>query len=157
MKIFLYYIGREKKDHFTDAIQVYVSRLKHYCQFEIKQIIPQKYPNSYSIKKILSIEAELLKLELKSIDQVVLLDEQGKQISSETMAKMIQNFQNRSLRKLAFVLGGSFGFDSQFKSKFNNQLSLSKLTFPHHLAKLIFTEQLYRAFTILNGEPYHNF
>lgn len=154
MKIKLIWIGKTENGYLKQGIDEYLGRLKHYLKVEVVEIpaLKQGRMNPEQQKKV---EGELL-LRAFGNDHVILLDEKGKQVTSEGMAQMIQQFQLRSLKAVAFVIGGPFGFSKEVYGRANGQLGLSKMTFSHQMIRLLFTEQVYRAMTIIKGEKYHH-
>ncbi|MCM4156489.1 23S rRNA (pseudouridine(1915)-N(3))-methyltransferase RlmH [Gramella sp. AN32] len=156
MTIKLVCIGKTDQQELEALIQVYFKRLQHYIKFEI-DIIPdlKKLKNlNENLQKIK--EGELILADIQTSDFLVLLDENGKQMGSEQFSEFIQKKLNMGLKRLIFVIGGPYGFSDQVYSRANQKVSLSKMTFSHQMIRLFFTEQLYRAFTILKNEPYHH-
>ena len=133
-------------------MQIYRSRLKHYAKFSVMEIEPGKGEEVQIRKK----ESETLLKQLEKNDFLVLLDEKGKENTSVELSKMISHHQNIATKQLVFVIGGAYGFADEVYARANMKLALSKMTFPHQLVRVIFLEQLYRAFTILKGEKYHH-
>jgi len=133
----------------------YLKRLNHYLPVEIKEIsiIYSKKTNPAEQKLK---EAKLIMDQTDSDDFIILLDEGGKQFSSVELAGWFQKRMNSGIKKLTFVVGGPYGFSDALKLKSTMQLSMSKMTFSHQMIRLFFLEQLYRALTIINNEPYHN-
>lgn len=156
MKITFLNMGKPNEGYLREGIAMYSSRLKHYTQFEVVDLeLPaklQKLPPVELMKK----EAELQLKWMEKADFTVLLDENGKMLSSVDFAGFIGQRAVQSVRHLVFVAGGSWGFDMAVHKKAHWKQSLSPMTFPHQLVRIIFLEQLYRAFTILRNEPYHN-
>tara|TARA_B100000809_G_C15136562_1_gene530855 strand:- start:2211 stop:2681 length:471 start_codon:yes stop_codon:yes gene_type:complete len=155
MKIKLITIGKTDESYLKEGIDKYVARLKHYVDFEIKEIPDVKMgkkPN-ISIQKELEGQ-EILKFITKS-EFVVLLDENGREFSSIVYSQFIQKRMNAGLN-LVFVIGGPFGFSDEVYAKSNQKIALSQMTFSHQMVRLFFTEQLYRSFSILKGEKYHH-
>ena len=155
MKIKLITIGKTDERYLKEGIDKYVARLKHYIDFEIKEIPDVKMgkKQNTSIQKDLEGQ-EILKFITKS-DFVVLLDEKGREFSSRTYSQFIQKRMNSGLN-LIFVIGGPFGFSEEVYAKSNQKIALSQMTFSHQMVRLFFTEQLYRSFSILKGEKYHH-
>lgn len=133
----------------------YLSRLKHYVDFEIVTVQP-KTASSAPPEMVKKQEGELIIRQLQKADRIVLLDERGKEFRSVEFADYIQRQANAAVRNLCFVIGGAFGFSEEVYKVAHEKISLSKMTFNHQMVRLFFTEQLYRAFTILNHEKYHN-
>jgi len=155
MQIDLYYIGKKKKHIYQEAEGLFTKRLKNYCKFNLNPIVPSKYSSALSTVEIKSKEENLVLSKLKAKTRLILLDELGKNYNSIQFAQFNQRqFQISS--HLTFVIGGAFGFSANLKKKADELISLSGMTFPHHLARIVFLEQLYRAFSINNNEPYHN-
>lgn len=156
MKIRLLAVGRtddKKIQHLTDA---YASRLKHYIRFELEEIPDLKNTKSLSLGEQREKEGELILKRLDSGDQVLLLDERGKEYRSVEFADFLQKKMNAGTRQLVLVIGGPFGFSEAVYKRSDGSVSLSKMTFSHQMVRLFITEQLYRAFTILKNEPYHH-
>lgn len=156
MKIDLVLIGKSDQKYLQEGIDIYLKRLKHYCQFEIKVIPDLKSTKSLSEEQQKEKEGELILNLIKDSDFVMLLDERGDSLSSVDYAQFIEKRQVAGTRKLSFVIGGPYGFSKEVYAKANAKLSLSAMTFSHQMVRLIFVEQLYRAYTIINGEPYHH-
>lgn len=156
MKISLLVTGKTDDAYINTGIDKYVSRLKHYTPFDIQVIPALKNAKSMSEPEIKKKEADLIFKHIDDGDYLVLLDEHGKQFSSTEFSKFITACSVRSVNKLVFVVGGAYGFDEQVYKRANEQISLSRMTFSHQMVRLFFVEQLYRAFTILKGEPYHH-
>ena len=153
MKIKLISISRQEENFVKEGCSYYFNKLKHYCTFEEKLI---KAPKENSRQLQLTTEAVLIQKEISGVDMVVLLDENGKQFSSIQLSEFISKKQSTSVKQIVFVIGGAYGFDESLHQSVKTKISLSLLTLPHQLAKLLFTEQLYRAFTILRNEKYHH-
>lgn len=156
MNIELLCIGKDNADAFEEAVKQYLKKVKLYCNFDIVAIPYLKNTKSLSIEEQKKKEGEILLKKITDSDFVVLLDERGKEFSSVEFANFIQQKMNSGIKKLIFVIGGAYGFSETVYQRQNAKISLSKLTFPHLMTRLIFTEQLYRAFTILHNEPYHH-
>lgn len=156
MNIELLCIGKESADAFEEALSQYVKKIKLYNNFDIVVIPYLKNTKSMSFEEQKRKEGELLLKKIVPSDCVVLLDERGKELSSVEFANFLQQKMNSGIKKLVFVIGGAYGFSEAVYQRQNAKISLSKLTFPHLMTRLIFTEQLYRAFTILHNEPYHH-
>jgi len=156
MKIDLVLVGKSYQKYLQEGIDIYLKRLKHYCQFEMKVIPDLKSTKSLSEEQQKEKEGELILNQLKDSDFVILLDERGESLSSVDFAQLIEKRQVAGTRRLSFVIGGPYGFSKEVYAKANAKLSLSAMTFSHQMVRLLFIEQLYRAFTIINGEPYHH-
>lgn len=156
MKIDLVLVGKSDQKYLQEGIDIYLKRLKHYCQFEMKVIPDLKSTKSISEEQQKEKEGELIMNQIKDSDFVILLDERGESLSSVDFAQLIEKRQVAGTRKISFVIGGPYGFSKEAYAKANAKLSLSAMTFSHQMVRLLFIEQLYRAFTIINGEPYHH-
>lgn len=156
MKIELAVIGKTSIGYLKQGIDEYIKRLKHYVPFEIKYIDDIKNTKNISEDQQKRTEgAKILSLLDKS-DFVVLLDEHGKEYSSMQYSSYIQKRMLSGAKKVVFVIGGPYGFSQEVYDRANDKISFSKMTFNHEMIRLIFTEQLYRAYTIINHEPYHH-
>ncbi len=155
MKNILIQVGKTVDKHFDAAINDYCSRISHYMPFSIVTIPELKNTKSLSAELQKSKEGELILKQIQPSDTVVLLDEHGKELRSIEFASWIEKKQ-QTTRQLVFVIGGPYGFSEEVYARANEKLSLSKMTFSHQMIRLIFTEQLYRACTIIKGEPYHH-
>ena len=149
MKTLLLQVGKTVNKHFVAGINDYVERINHYMPFEVVTIPELKNTKS------LTEEGELILKQLQPSDTVVLLDEHGKEFRSVEFARWLEQKRNTA-RRLIFVIGGPYGFSPAVYARANEQLSLSKMTFSHQMIRLTFTEQVYRACTIIKGEPYHH-
>lgn len=156
MKIELAVIGKTSIGYLKQGIDEYIKRLKHYAPFEIKYIDDIKNTKNISEDQQKRTEgAKILSLLDKS-DFVVLLDEHGKEYTSMQYSSYIQKRMLSGVKKVVFVIGGPYGFTQEVYDRANDKISFSKMTFNHEMIRLIFTEQLYRAYTIINHEPYHH-
>lgn len=155
MKTVLILVGKTTDRHLSAAIADYVERLSHYMPFEVT-VIPE-LKNTKSLSAVQQKEAEglLILKQLQPSDTVVLLDEHGLEQRSVDFARWIEQ-KRRTAQRLVFVIGGPYGFSESVYQRCNEKLSLSKMTFSHQLVRLVFAEQLYRACTIIKGEPYHH-
>lgn len=156
MVIELIIVGNTVATYLETGIQEYVKRLKHYVRFSITVIPELKNAKSLREEQIKQTEGELIMNKITHSDRVILLDSLGIKPTSEKLAEWLQSTMNRGTRKLIFVVGGAYGFSDTVYKRADEKLSLSSLTFSHQMVRLIFIEQLYRAFTILNNEPYHH-
>lgn len=156
MKIELAVIGKTSIGYLKQGIDEYIKRLKHYVPFEIKYIDDIKNTKNISEDQQKRTEgAKILSL-LDKTDFVVLLDEHGKEYTSMQYSSYIQKRMLSGAKKVVFVIGGPYGFSQEVYDRANDKISFSKMTFNHEMIRLIFTEQLYRAYTIINHEPYHH-
>jgi 23S rRNA (pseudouridine1915-N3)-methyltransferase len=154
MKIELWVVGKTAFKYLDEGIQLYEKRLKHYASFELVVLPDVKGP--FSIDALKTKEGDLILSRLTKDDVLVLLDENGKHQTSIEFSKYIDTQQVNSTKRLVFQIGGAFGFSDAVYNRANSKLSLSKMTFSHQMIRLFFVEQLYRAFTIIRGEKYHN-
>ncbi len=156
MTIKLVCIGKTDKKELEELIEIYAARLQHYIKFEFEIIPDLKKAKNLDEHQQKTKEGELILSGLQNSDFTVLLDENGKQFSSETFSEYLQKRMNTGLKRLVFVIGGPYGFSEEVYKRADSKISLSKMTFSHQMVRLFFTEQLYRAFTILKNEPYHH-
>ena len=156
MKILLLTIGKTKKKYLINGISEYQKRLRHYINFEMVEILNVKANKKRDRSEIINYEGELILKFLKSSDYVVLLDSEANEFNSVKFAAKIQSWMLTGKKRLVFVIGGAYGLSFNVKNRGNEILSLSKMTFSHQMVRLFFVEQLYRGYTILNNEPYHN-
>lgn len=156
MKITLLTVGRTDVAWVREGLELYVSRLKHYVRFSLVEIPELKNAASLSQDQIREREGDLILGALGTSDEVVLLDEHGRQYRSVEFAHFLGDRMNRGGKDLVFVIGGAYGFAQKVYDRAASRLSLSAMTFSHQMVRAIFAEQLYRAFTILRGEPYHH-
>lgn len=156
MKITLLTIGKTEDKYLLEGLDIYLKRLKHYISFKILEIPELKGTKSLSREQQKSKESELIFKNIHSSDHVILLDEKGQEFSS----KQFSNFLNKKMvggqQHLVFIVGGPYGFSEEIYLRSNEKISLSRMTYSHQMIRLLFTEQLYRAYTILKGEPYHH-
>ena len=150
MKFTLLVVGRTVEKHYITAIDDYVSRTKHFISFDMEVIPELKNTKSLSMEQQKEKEGELILKVLQPGDVVVLLDEHGKEFRSIEFADWVEK------KRLVFIIGGPYGFAPKVYEAAQEKISLSKMTFSHQMIRLIFVEQLYRAMTILNNNPYHH-
>jgi 23S rRNA (pseudouridine1915-N3)-methyltransferase len=156
VKVECWFIGKTADRYLREGIDKYAKRLPHYLPFE-KVILPDiKNAGKLSSPQLKQKEAELVLSRLKPQDALFILDEKGKQLTSEDLSQWIDQQLQGFHRRLIFLVGGAFGFDDAIYQRANGKLSLSKMTFSHQMVRLFWLEQLYRAMTILKNEPYHN-
>jgi len=156
MKISLLTIGKTEDKYLKEGIEIYLKRLKHYIPFRIAEIPELKNTKSLSPEQQKSREAELIFKNIQSTDHVILLDENGREFSSADFSVYLNKKMLGGQQHLVFIVGGPYGFSGEVYKRSNDRISLSKMTFSHQMIRLFFAEQLYRAFTILKGEPYHH-
>uniref|UniRef100_A0AB33J1X3 Ribosomal RNA large subunit methyltransferase H n=1 Tax=Prevotella sp. GTC17259 TaxID=3236795 RepID=A0AB33J1X3_9BACT len=155
MKTELVVVGKTVNKHFIAGIEDYTERIGHYMPFEMTVIPELKNTKSLTEEQQKEREAELLLRRFQPGDIVVLLDEHGKEFRSVEFAQWIAKKQS-TVRKLVFVVGGPYGFAPSVYQRADEKISLSQMTFSHQMIRLIFVEQIYRACTIIRGEPYHH-
>ena len=155
MKITLLTVGKTDIGWVREGLETYSSRLVHYVPFNVREIPELKNTSSLSKAQVKEKEGDLILSCLSPSDTVILLDEHGKEFSSVGFAREIETMINAG-RNIVFVIGGAYGFSDPVYSRCNGKVSLSKMTFSHQMVRAIFAEQLYRAFTIIKGQPYHH-
>ncbi|WP_019035549.1 23S rRNA (pseudouridine(1915)-N(3))-methyltransferase RlmH [Prevotella amnii] len=155
MKTILIVVGKTVNKIFQTGIDDYTNRIGHYMPFSIITIPELKNTKNLTIDLQKKKEGELILKEIQPTDTIILLDEKGTEFRSTEYAKWLKQKQSIS-RRLIFIIGGSYGFSKEIYERANEKISLSKMTFSHQMVRLIFVEQLYRACTILKGEPYHH-
>jgi 23S rRNA (pseudouridine1915-N3)-methyltransferase len=154
MKVHLWAMGAASEDWLAKGESVYQKRIQHYLPFEYKIFNPSK---DKTPAQVLTAESQWLQQQLsQSPTFLVLLDERGKQFTSIELAAKLEQWRQGSHKRLVFLIGSAYGFDATVHEKANEKFSLSRLTFPHQLCRLIMLEQLYRACTIGRGESYHH-
>ncbi len=156
MKMMLLTVGKTDVKWVRDGLDLYVGRLVHYIKFSIREIPELKNASSLTKEQIKEKEGELILKNIGTSDDVILLDEHGKDYRSIEFAKYLEEKISSSGKDIVFVIGGAYGFSNTVYERSNGKLSLSKMTFSHQMVRTIFAEQLYRAFTIMKGEPYHH-
>ena len=156
MDVKLVTVGRTDVQWVKDGLDLYVSRLKHYVPFSVVEIPQLKNVSAFTQEQIKEKEGELILKQVAPGDAVVLLDERGKEYRSVEWAEWIRQRLARGGKSLVFVIGGAYGFSKKVYDRAEGLVSLSWMTFSHQMVRTIFAEQLYRAFTIIKGEPYHH-
>lgn len=156
MRITLLCIGKTDDTHLKELIEKFQQRLKHYIHFQLVTLPDVKNAKHLSNEEQKAKEAAMIEKQLSPSDQLVLLDEHGKEYRSVEFAGYLNKLMVSSTQHVIFVVGGPYGFDKSIYQRANNKMSLSRMTFSHQMVRLFFTEQLYRAFTILKREPYHH-
>lgn len=156
MKFFLLTVGRTDVKWVRESLDIYVSRLSHYVPFEMKEIPELKNASSLSEDMIRRREGELILKSLKASDTLILLDEKGKEFRSVEFAAYVKGKLDHCSSDVVFCIGGAYGFSPEVYARASEKVSLGKMTFSHQMVRTIFAEQLYRAFTIIKGEPYHH-
>lgn len=156
MKITLLLTGKTELDYVLKGMEEYIKRIKHYNSLELITIPDIKNTKNLTIEQYKQREAEHQIKYLQNSDLIILLDEYGKEFSSVEFANFLESKMLASVKNMAFIVGGAYGFSAEIMKMSQLSISLSKLTFPHQLVRLIFMEQLYRAFTIIRKEKYHH-
>ena len=156
MKIKLLQIGKTNERYLQQGIEEYEKRIKAFVPF-VQEVLPHlKNASSLNANEVKEREGQMILAKLKPDDYLILLDERGKEMNSREFAGFMQKNMNAGMKQVVFLVGGAFGFSDEVYLRANQKLSLSKMTYSHQLIRLIFTEQLYRSFTIINNHPYHN-
>lgn len=158
MNIKIICLGKVKEHSLSDLINEYKKRISKYANIEIIELSDEPIPSNASEKDILNLkklEASKIKSKINSSDFVICLDEHGKQLSSEELSQKIQDITLNGFSTIDFIIGGTTGLDKELITNSNLVLSFSKLTFPHQLIRLFLSEQIFRAFKIMNNEKYH--
>lgn len=155
MKVELILVGKTTDKHFQAGIDDYIDRIKHYIPFVVNVIPELKNTKALTAEQQKEKEGEMILKNVQPSDTLVLLDEYGKELRSVELAAWLEKKQHIT-RRLLFCIGGPYGFSDAVYARANEKLSLSKMTFSHQMVRLIFTEAIYRACTIIKGEPYHH-
>ena len=155
MKIALWAVGKTSFEYLKEGIALYEKRLRHYAPFEIVVLPDVKNPPAQA-EQLKQKEGEILLQRLEKDDFLILLDENGKEFSSVAFSDFLEKQQFNGRKRLIFQIGGAFGFSDDVYARADAKISLSRMTFSHQMIRLFFVEQLYRAFTILKNEKYHN-
>lgn len=156
MNIKLVVVGKTEEKYLRDGIEIFEKRLKFYIPYEMVIIPSLKDTKNLSPQMVKDKEGELILKQVAKADKVVLFDEKGKEFRSMEYADFLQKNMNSGIKTLAFVVGGAFGFSDEVYNKADLKIAMSKMTFSHQMIRLMIVEQIYRAFTILKNEPYHN-
>ena len=156
MNIELLVVGKTDMKEVEALVAMYTKRLNHYVRFAITTIADVRNTRKLSEAEQRRIEGEAILRLINDSDHVMLLDERGAELRSIEFAELLQRRMSSGIKRLVFVIGGPYGFSDALYQRANSSLSLSKMTFSHQIVRAIFTEQLYRAFTILGNEPYHH-
>ncbi len=156
MKTIFLLIGKTTEKYLSEGILEYQNRLKFYLPFQIEIIPELKNTKNLSVEQQKTKESDLILQFLQPTDEVILLDERGKEFRSVEFAALMEKKMTASHKRIVFVVGGAYGFSSTLYARANGKISLSQMTMSHQLIRLVFVEQLYRAMTILKGEPYHH-
>ena len=156
MKVIFIQIGKTDQSYIRDGVRLFESRLKHYISLDVITIPDVKHSKKKNLERVKELEGNAISALFKPGDRIILLDERGEQPDSVKFAGLIEEFMISGVRRLVFVCGGAYGFSDNLYERAHYKLSVSKMTFSHQMIRLIFFEQLYRAMTIIKGEPYHH-
>lgn len=156
MEIKLLCVGKTHSTYISEGLEEYVKRVNKYCKFSISIVADIKNSASLTPEQRKTEEGKLILQHIQSPDWVVMLDENGKEYTSEQFAAQWQNWFNRGPRQIICLVGGPYGFSNDVHTRANTKVALSKMTFSHEMVRLFFAEQLYRSFTIIKNEPYHH-
>lgn len=156
MKIRLITVGKTVEPYIRTGLEIYLGRIKHYISFEMEEIPDIRQTSSLSQAQVKQKEGAAILKAIRPSETVMLLDEKGLTFSSVEWAGELEKRIAHSSRDLAFVIGGPYGFSDEVYGRADGKISLSRMTFSHQMVRLIFVEQLYRAMTIIKGEPYHH-
>lgn len=156
MKLTFICIGKTGKQFLELGETEYLNRLKHYTKIERIEIPDLKNAKKLNVEQVKKMEGEEILSKIPTGNDVILLDERGEQLSSVDFSNFLQKKFNLGGKGLTFIVGGAYGFSEDVYAKATSKISLSKMTFSHQMIRMIFFEQVYRAFTILKGEPYHH-
>ena len=154
MNIKLIYISKNKSNNIEFLVEDYEKKINHFISYSSLGLKNKKQKSEK--KLIQKSESNLILKNIKNNDLVILLDEKGKEFSTKDFSKFMSDKMMNRTKNIVFIIGGAYGFSSEFKKKFKLKIALSKLTFSHDMARLFFSEQLYRSLTIINNIPYHN-
>ena len=156
MKVELWMVGKTNFDYLKDGIAIYEKRLKHYLSFELVTFPDLKNAKNLNPNQIKLNEGKSIIQKVQKDDFLILLDERGKSFNSVEFASFMEKKLQFSKKRIIFLIGGAYGFSEELYNRADTKIALSKMTFSHQMVRLFFLEQLYRAMTILNREPYHN-
>lgn len=156
MVIELIVIGKTDSKEVASLVEIYARRVNFYCKFAVTSLPDIRNTKNLSVKQQRTAEGEAILRQLSDGDYVVLLDERGDEMQSVEFACWLQKRMNSGVKRLVLVIGGPYGFSEEVYKRSDARLSLSRMTFSHQIVRAIFAEQIYRAFTILNNEPYHH-
>lgn len=156
MTIELIAVGKTDSPQVADLVALYARRVSHYCRFTVTLLPDLRNTRSLTQRQQRTAEGEAILRQITEGDYVALLDERGQELRSVEFALWLQKRMNSGCRRLVLVIGGPYGFSDEVYARADARLSLSRMTFSHQIVRAIFAEQIYRAFTILNNEPYHH-
>jgi 23S rRNA (pseudouridine1915-N3)-methyltransferase len=155
MKIKCIAIGKTKNQELISIINSYISKIEHYINFEFVIINDIKSTKNKNVQK--NKEGKSILDKIKKNEHVIVLDENGKEYNSLLFSNFIQHQMNSSKKEIIFIIGGAYGLSEKILERANHKISLSKMTFSHQMVRILFLEQLYRSFTIIRNQPYHNY
>lgn len=156
MKILLLAVGKTTDTALTGAIERYLERIRHFAPFEFRTVADVKTSRATTEDRQKELEGRMLLQNLAPGDVLILLDERGKELTSREFAADLDRLMTTQTRNIVFAIGGPYGFSGEVYTRADRKISLSRMTFTHEMVRLFFAEQLYRAFTILRGMPYHH-
>lgn len=156
MKVQFWVIGKTTDVYLLPGINDYLKRLRRYCQFDYVEFPAAKIGKNATEQETKNKEETAVLDRIEKSDFLVVMDEKGKEFSSKKFADFLSDHQMRGTKRLVFLIGGAYGFSDKIYKRSNSKIALSQMTFTHQMVRLIFTEQLYRAFTITKGEKYHH-
>lgn len=156
MKTELILTGKTDASYLREGISSYEERLRFYTTYTKKELPDIKYASSLSKEQIKEREGDNILKQITNADYVILLDERGDKLTSEEFAGRVERWNLKGVKKVIFIIGGAYGFSESLYKRADERISLSCMTFSHQMVRLIFLEQLYRAYTIVKGEPYHH-
>lgn len=156
MKFTLFWIGKTDESFLKEGTEMYEKRIQRYLTFQVITLPDVKKSMKYTPEQQKDLEGNCLMDRLSPQDEVYLLDERGEMLSSPELARFFEKRMLESVRNLVFVVGGSYGFSEKVYQRARGTISLSRMTFSHQMVRLLALEQIYRAFTIIRGEPYHH-
>jgi len=156
MNISLVVVGKTNIDFVERGVDIYLKRISNYNRFDIVVLPDLQNAKSLTVDQIRQQEGELILKQTQKSDYTILLDEKGREFGSVEFAKWLEKLNFQSHRSICFVVGGAYGFSEEVYKSADTKISISKMTFSHQMIRLLFVEQVYRAYTILNNEPYHH-
>ena len=156
MTVELIVIGKADSKEIAALVEMYARRVNFYCKFAVTALPDVRNTRNLTVKQQRTAEGEAILRQTTDGDYVVLLDERGEEMRSVEFAYWLQKRMNSGLKRLCFVIGGPYGFSKEVYARADAKISLAAMTFSHQMIRVLFAEQLYRAFTILNNEPYHH-
>ncbi len=155
MKLHLVFVGKTREPYLREGIEDFLRRLHRYAHVEVQEVRAERLSRDDQAERVVGLESSRVMAAVPEHSHLVVLDRQGRQMSSETLARWWENLEREGCRKLCFVVGGVLGFSDELRRQAQTLLSLSKMTFTHEMSRLILLEQIYRACTIMRGEKYH--